>query len=243
MNNELRTARIASIAFRMAGTPTSPLALRALALIDGERVSSVPGIVGLYEQSAASVRADRELSDEGKAARMRSAAASRLANVSTAARELVELEGEHRSKKNRAMHDAVPPAADAGQVLIDLALAAQIKEAKPVTFTLERASERVRQALSRTPIELSGITSEQQARVVGSLVSPTLAVELGEEEAALKSVRNVVQTSIEELQSVARFEPAELVKRFGADWRLPGVIDSLMRRLHAENVASEAAEA
>ncbi len=241
--NSLKTHRIASIAARMVGTVSSPLALRALALIDGERVSSAPSIIGSFEQSAAATNADKDLSEQGKATRVRSAAESRLVSLSSTAKEFVALQNEHGHKQAKAMRDAVPPATDTGQVLIDLAIAAQVKADRPLMFTIERSSERVRQALARTPPELSGITAEQQSRVVGSLVSPALAAELGEEAAALEGVRSVIQSGIDELQAVARCEPKELVARFGTDWKLPGIVDSLMRRLDAENAVSEAATA
>ncbi|MBS0495963.1 MAG: hypothetical protein JSS31_18910 [Proteobacteria bacterium] len=241
MQTTLKTARLASMARMMAGNPTSPLALRALAMIDPERVSSAPGIVGLFERSAAQAHGDKDLSDSGKAARVRSAADSRLMGLSTTAKELVALEKEHRQKQGEAMRRAAPPAADAAQAVIDVALAQQIREAKPISFVLENSSERVRQALARVPVELSGITSEQQARIVGTFVSPEMAVVLGEEQAALNGAREVIQDAISGLQGIAQVEPMELVKRFGTDWKLPGVVDSTMQRLHAQNEASEAA--
>lgn len=123
MQTTLKTARLASMARMMAGNPTSPLALRALAMIDPERVSSAPGIVGLFERSAAQAHGDKDLSDSGKAARVRSAADSRLMGLSTTAKELVALEKEHRQKQGEAMRRAAPPAADAAQAVIDVALA------------------------------------------------------------------------------------------------------------------------
>lgn len=238
MTFESKTARMAMVVRNMSGTPTSPLAQRALALVDAEHLSSAPGIVGLYHRDAAAFRGNRELSEEGKSARVRAAADSRLGGVARVARDFAEIEKEHKAKQAAVLARAAPPAADSSQTLIDLALAAQVLARAPVlTFKLEGASERVRQALVRTPIELSGITPEQHARLIGTFVSPEAAAELGEEADALANGRTVVQAAINELQAVAQLDAKALVKSFGTDWQLPGVLDGLMHRPHAQQAA------
>ena len=143
MNTPLKTSRMAMVMGHMHGTaPTSPLALRALALIDPERVSSVPGIVRLYEGTAQAARADKELSEHGQQERARAAADSRLGGLASVAKELAKLQAEHASKRKTATASAVPPAADASETLIDLALAQMVKADNPIAFVLERADVR-----------------------------------------------------------------------------------------------------
>lgn len=238
MQPTLKTPSIAAAARRMAGNPTSPLALRALALIDPERVSSATGIVGAFEQRASEISGDRNLSDTGKQSNLRAAADARLMGLSGTARQFVDAEKEFNQKRADAMRRAVPPAEDASTTLIDLALAAQVKADRPLTFALENGSARMRQALARVPTELSGVTLEQHARIVGSLIAPELAVVLGQEQAALTAARDVIQVALNELQGVAECAPAELVERFGSDWKLPGVAASTAQLLAAENDAS-----
>ena len=80
-----------------------------------------------------------------------------------------------------------------------------------------------------------------QARVIGSLVSPLLAQELGEESAALDSAKSLLEYGIADLQAVARWSPAELVKHFGTELKLPGVLDATLHRLMDAETAPEGA--
>ncbi|MEJ3960720.1 hypothetical protein WGP40_10360 [Brachymonas sp. G13] len=239
------TARIADITKFMVkasglSNTTSQRAQRALALIDGERVSSITGIMQAHGQRIDAIHADRELSSEGKAARGRTAAASVFGNVASVAREIAALDAEYRAEMQKAI---VIPEASVNDTLIDLALAASVKAANPTPTALTMASERTRQALARIPVELSGLTPEVQARVVGSLISPADAVRFGEEAEAIDTARQVAQAAIDELQPIAQWTPAEMVKHVGHDtgYRLPGVVQSLADKL-AANQAADATE-
>lgn len=231
-----KTSRLASISTMMlsgqAGS-TNKRVLQAMAWLDGERITSVPGILGAYRAKAEAVHADRELSDEGKRARVRAAADSTLGNIATLAKKLVTLEQEHKID----VSTAVPiPKAEAADVILDLALVAHVKAAEPIPTALLNMSERVRLAVARTPPELAGIKGDLQSRVRGSLMSPDKAAQIGDEAEALGAARRVVQEAVNELASDARWEPREWVQQFGAHsgFKLPGVIDSLARRLAGE---------
>lgn len=103
-------------------------------------------------------------------------------------------------------------------------------------------SEFGRVAVARLPVELSGITPEVQARVVGSLVSPSLAAQFAEESAVLEAARTVVQGTIDDVAPLAGWGAGELVEAFGDDWKLPGLTASHATRLAAEQqTAAEAA--
>ena len=239
MTNQSHATRLAGIAKMRIGSPSAPLAQAAMQLADPERVSSAPGIVGLFERDAATIRSDRDLSDEGKTARLRNLAQSRLlGGLAATARDLTRLEREHAAKKADALRSAAPPA-DAATTLVDLALAAQVKAEPATAFTLERSSQRLREALARMPLELSGLSAEAHGRVLASLIPGDTAASLGEEAAALESARKVTQRSIDELQRDARADADALIRAFGTDWQLPGVIDSLAQRLHAGQQAQD----
>lgn len=240
----LKTARMAMMMDGMTRTAsTSQIALRALAMIDPERVSGIPGIVGAYEAAAAAARNDRELSEIGKQERARAAADSRLAGLATVGKELAQLQAEHAAKRQQATASAVRPAADASETLVDLALAALVKAENPVPGFLELADVRTRQAVARLPAVLSGLKPEEHARIVGSLVSPELALELGEEAAALGNAKSLLEYGIADLQADAHWEPGELVKRFGTELKLPGVHDAGVRlAMEAAKTAQQGVE-
>lgn len=60
---------------------------------------------------------------------------------------------------------------------------------------------------------------------------------------AIDTARRVTQAAIDELQPLAQWTPAELVKRIGHDsgFNLPGVVQSLADKL-AANQAADATE-
>lgn len=239
-----RIARIQGIMATVSGltNTAAPRARKALDLLDDTRVSSIPSMMAAFNQRAASIRADRELSDEGKSTRIRSAANSIFGNVASAAREIAELEQQHKAEMATAV---VIPEADAAATLIDLALAAHIRAENPTPTALTMASERTRQALARIPVELSGITPEVQTRVIGSLIPSADAARFIDEAAAIAAARDVAQAAIDELQPVAKWTPRELVQYIGADsgYRLPGVVQSLADRLSAEKAEEGAVKA
>ena len=238
-----RSTTIANVMTNVSGLSrsTSKRVQQTLALIDGERVSSITGMMAAFNQRAASIRADRELSDEGKSTRIRSAANSIFGNVASEARAIAELEQQHKAEMATAV---VIPEADAAATLIDLALAAHIRAENPTPTALTMASERTRQALARIPVELSGITPEVQTRVIGSLISPADAARFSEEAEAINIARRIAQSAIDELQPIAKWTPTELVKYVGHDtgYRLPGVLQSLADKVAAK-AATEAADA
>lgn len=217
----------------------NPRVTRALRAADASRVSSVPGIVQAFTEKRAAIVADKDLSDSGKQARIRAAAGNALANIGAGAKAIAALEREHAQARASAVRLEKP---DAAEMMLDLAIAAHIRETAPIPSVLERQSERVRVALARVPSELSGIKPEVQARVLGSLVDAETAAQLAEEVQALEIARQVTQAGIDDLASEAQLQPRELVQAFGTDWRLPGLVDSLTQRLAREIEAEQAEE-
>lgn len=212
-------------------TSTSMRVAQALAMLDQDRITSVPGLMKARDDRAGVVIGDRDLSDEGKRSRVKAIASSTLGNLASLAKKIVELEAEYQ--KDAAT--AVPlPEASPADVLIDLALASYVKQVNPIPTKLENMSERVRLAIARTPPELAGIEPAVQARVLGSLMSPDKAVQLGDEKQALQLARNVVQAAIHDLSADAQEAPREMVRMFGTDWKLPGVAESMAERLASE---------
>lgn len=211
----------------------SPRTAEALQVLDIERVSSAPALVAAYHDRAAEIRRDPMLSDAGKQSKIQGAATSTLGNIAAMARRIVEMETEHRAESG-----LVPlPEPTASDTLIDLALAAQIKADPPTGFALEHASERTRIAVARLPRELSGLSAELQVRAHASLTPASDAARIAAEATALDAARQVVQQAIGELQTDARWQPAELVKAFGNHWKLPGIVETLANRLAAADAA------
>lgn len=233
-----RAVRLAQIAARSIGSPTSDLARSALAAIDGERVSSATGVIADFTRTAEQINSDRDLSEHGKRERIRAAAASRLGNVARVAREVADLERKHTEAKRTAVQI---PKADAAETLVDLALAQHVRAAEPIPSKLVSMSERIRVAVARLPTELTGVSPETQAAVVGSLISPSLAAQFAEEAEVLGAARSVIQAAVDDLAPTADWKPTELVEAFGDDWRLPGLTASHATRLAAEQ-ASETAD-
>lgn len=218
---------------------TSDISRAALAAIDPERVSSAVGVVGEFGRTVEQINHDRDLSEHGKRDRIKAAASSRLANLARTAREVAELERKHSEARRTAVKLEKPDAAD---MLLDLELARHVRAAEPIPTKLVGMSERIRVAVARLPVELSGITPEVQARVVGSLVSPSLAAQFAEESAVLEAARTVVQGTIDDVAPLAGWGAGELVEAFGDDWKLPGLTASHATRLAAEQqTAAEAA--
>lgn len=240
-----KTIRISKISASLAAAEglsasTSPRVAEALQMLDGERVSSIPSILGAHQQRVLTVNSDAELSPVGKRARVNAAAASTLGNLARLARRIVALEAEHRNATENAVQI---PKADAAETLVDLELARHLRETSPIPSALLRASDRVRLAAARMPVELTGIKPEVQASVRGSLIDPSLAVTLGEEARALDAARRVVQSGINELAGDAAWSPREWVESFGKGWRLPGVGPSMAAQVSNEGSATATADA
>lgn len=219
----------------------SPRVAQALAWLDAEKITSAPGILAGFRQRADAIMADRDLSDSGKRDRVRAAADSTAGNIATLAKKLVALEQAH----NIDVSTAVPiPKADAADVILDLALVAHVKSAEPIPSKLLNMSERIRLAVARTPPELTGIAPDLQARVHGSLMSPDKAVQIGDEAQAIGAARSVVQHAINELAPDVKWEAREWVQQFGAHsgFKLPGIVDSLARKLAGEPALADGGE-
>jgi hypothetical protein len=229
-----RAVRLAGIAKQRLGqTSTSGVVAKALAQIDSERVSSLPSIVESFAKQVENISSDRDLSESGKRSRIEAAASSRLGSIAGAAREIAALEREHATAKSSAVQLG---RADAADMLLDLKLAEFVQSRNPIPTVLVQMSERIRVAVARLPAELSGITPEVQARVVGSLISNEMAARFEEEAEVLSAARAVVQAGIDELATAAGWSPRELVQHFGTSWKLPGVSTA-----GAENVAARLA--
>lgn len=232
-----KTIRLSKISASLAAAEglqrsTSPRVAEVLQMLDAERVSGIPGVLGAHQQRVSTVNSDAELSPVGKRARVNAAADSTLGNLARLARRIVALEAEHRNATENAVQ--IPPA-DAAETLVDLALAQHLREARPIPTALLNASERVRLAAARLPIELSALKPEVHAAVRGSLIDPKLAVELGEESKALDFARQVTQSAIDELAPDAGWSPRQWVETFGGQgWRLPGVAPTMAERLAGE---------
>lgn len=204
---------------------------QALALLDSERITSIPGLVGLYERDTDGVRADVNLSDVGKQERYRSMATSRLENLTTAAKTVVELEAGYRTDEAQALQ--LPPWSETDRLEIDIALAALVREqtAREATDAKARSfiaglpregSERMRRAVARLPVELSGLTREQHDKVRHSLVPATTAARLDAESKAIFAAAEATQAAITYLSSQAKAEHRVLVGLFGNRWKLTG---------------------
>jgi hypothetical protein len=231
-------SRAAMGLMRSAGTSSgSPIVAQALKILDDESAGSIPWIMRALDGKRQAVMNDQNLSDIGKQQQLRGIANGLLGNVATVAKRVVQMEREHREARAKA----VPlPKADAADVLLDLALVQYVKEAKPIPSKLVAMSERVRLAVARTPVELSGITPEVQAQVHGSLMDPHLALQFAEEAQALNLAREVVQVSIKEVVPESEWQARELVESFGTDWQVPGIAASKAERMVAggpENAA------
>lgn len=229
----IRTARAAAILTKRLAPSSSPRVAEAIQALDPERVSGVPGIVAAFEARAEQIRRDRELSAEGQRARIKAAAGTALGNIAGIAQRIAAMEVEHRADSGNV---PLPPL-DATIVMVDLALAAQIKADQATSFALEYASERVRLAAARMPRELTGLTPEQQARAHASLMPADVAARIGDEAVALDAARTVVQAAIDELALTAGLEARELVQLFSNAWRLPGVATTMAGRLASEATA------
>lgn len=204
---------------------------RALALLDSERITSVPGLLGLYERDTGGVRADVTLSDVGKQERFRSMAASRLQNLTEAAKTVEELEGQYLTDEAQALQ--LRPWSETDRVEVDIALASLVREQQARTATDERArsfisglhrngSEQMRRAVARLPLELSGLSREVHDKVRHSLVPATTAARLDAESKAIFAAREAVQSAIEYLSGEAKSEHRQLVGLFGNRWKLNG---------------------
>jgi hypothetical protein len=203
----------------------------ALALLDPERVTSIPGIVGLYERDISGVRADVTLSDVGKQGRYQSMAASRLQNLTAAAKTVVELEAQYLTEEANAVQ--LPPWSETDRVEVDIALAALVREqeARSATDTKARefinslhrnASEQMRRAVARLPVELSGLSREQHGKVRHSLVPPSVSARLDAESKVIYAAREATQAAISYLGCQAKAEQRVLVGYFGNNWKLSG---------------------
>ena len=213
------------------GAAASTTVAAALKLIDDDRVGGIISIATGHAEKAKAINSDNELSDLGKRERVKAAARSDIVNAASVAKKLTDLEAQHRQAKS----EAVPlPKPDAAEVLMDLALLAHVKATNPTATALTMMSERIRLAVARSPVELSGVKPEAQARVHGSLISPEVATRLEEEAEALSIAREMVQSAIDELAPSAGLSPLEAVTLFGTKWHLPGVTDSMAQRLAAE---------
>ncbi len=202
----------------------APHTSKAFNIIDPERVSSATGIYGAFSQRRDAVLADKELSPVGQKARISSLAESTFGNIAKLARDIAEMEAAHKAAVNTAV---VIPKADASDTLIDLALAAKVMADDKVPTILENtASERVKHALVRIPVELSGITPETQTRIRGSLISSEKAAEFGEAAEALSAARSAVQSVINEVSSQFDATPREKAAMVGPGWKVPGFIDT-----------------
>lgn len=212
---------------------SGPTVSRLLGFLDEERASSAPGIMRLFLETADAARSDDKLSALGQREKVQSAARSRLGNVGAIAKEISKLEHEHEAAQKKAVQI---PEADAAQMLLDLEIAKHVRGLDLVPTQMERLPERLRVALVRLPAELTGITVDTQARIAGSLVSPDVAVQLGEEAEALQYARRVVQLAINELGAHAGVLSArEALQTFGPGWEVPGVLASRVNALAADS--------
>jgi multidrug efflux pump subunit AcrA (membrane-fusion protein) len=214
----------------------------AMSALDPERVSSVPGILKFHGTRVTSFRADRELSDEGKRKRIQTSAESALGNLAGVAKEVAKLRAEHGI--DRALALKIPRAADAPEMLLDLEYARMQRE-KPVAPTMLEinASERMRLALARLPTDITGLDAKAQTRLAASLVAPDRAAQFADEVEAIDGAAQAVQAAIDALAGEAQLEAREMVRLFGTEWRLPGVIDTMARRLDGEIKTEQAAAA
>ena len=237
MSFETRQIAIRAMASGLAEA-TAPRATTALAWLDGERYGrAIPNFVRGFAVKAEAIKADKLLSGEGQRQAIGQAAQAALSNIAGIARDLTQLEIE--LARDRA--NAAPlPKADAADAVVDVALAALLREQKPTASALMLAGERVRIAAARLPEELTGLTPETKAQIHGSLISPELAQRLSEETGALALARQGVQSAIDELAPQSGLTPRELVGVLGANFRLPGVPGTVATRIAAggaENVA------
>lgn len=208
-------------------------------IADPERISSAVGIVNAYLQAAQEVNNDATLSDHGKTERRRELAKNRLYQLKPLAERVTSLEAQHK----RALTDMVQvKPADAAEAIIDIELAKAYREQAPIPTVLERWSERARQALVRLPTELTGMDDALRERIALTLADTTKAASAADDGEALRIARRAVQQAILTLQETAQATAGELVHWFGQGWKLPGVIDALVRlRMEAAKTPAQVA--
>lgn len=222
---------------------------RGLALIDRERVSSVPGILGIYERDKGPIRADVKLSAIGQQERIQEIATSRLASIATVAKAVVELEQEYLAEERQQM--ALPEWSQQDPVEVDLALVALVASQKArastdsdarnfmVDLVLGKSTRRVRLAVARLPFELSGITEEEHTRIRHSLISAAHAARLDGESQIIGAARRITQSAIDYLTTEAQPSHSELVNLFGNSWKLAGTTspEERMARIRSDLMA------
>jgi len=201
----------------------SEITARAYALVNPESVGSATGILSLLERDAAAVRRDKELSDAGKANRIGALAKSRLENLAPLARKVIELETEYRAGETEALR---LPEASPSETLIDLALAAHVREVDEGAVRIRLlADDRTKLALSRVPAALSGLNPDEQTKIRHSLLPATVAQRLDAESHAVSAARGTVQQAIDALTGHAPdIAHRELVGLFGDGWKLRGAV-------------------
>lgn len=209
--------------------------LEAFQQVDDERMSSATGVLKRFLAKVDEVEADKELSQVGKTARIKEAAASALSNLQKPASIVTRLENEARKRAEMAV---VIPKPDMNDTLIDLALAAQVKAEGKAPSLLEHGSERMRIALARMPEELSGLKPADRARMRGSLIDPHLAQELGQTTAAIESARETVQRAIDIVAPRLDMRPSDKAAMVGTGWRIPG-LSATVAALHAQEGVSD----
>jgi hypothetical protein len=166
----------------------------AFSLIDPERVSSATGILNALRATEARLAADTELSDHGKQVRLESAASSAFHNLGRLAKDVRALEAKYEA--DTAASISIPKA-DVNDTLFDIELARQARSEGKIPTLLEMSSERMRLALVRAPVELSGIAPEIRERLRGSFVDHDTALQLEERSKAIAAARVGVQRAIE----------------------------------------------
>jgi hypothetical protein len=236
MNTESKAQRLARISriFARDNKSGSALVAEVLKAIDAERISSAVSILGAHAAKSEAIRADRELSDEGKKARIKSSADSHLGNVGVVAKKIAALEAQHKSATSKSV--PLPRPTDPWEIQCDFEIARHIKDKglTPYQLTSVGAGEidaRIREAIARVPAALSGLSPEKQALIRGSLIDPTMAVQFSEEEAALRAAREVIQAALYELAPEAEWSAREWVEHVGPAWNLPGVAQSQADRM------------
>ena len=182
------------VAFWPAGVPTDSPHTRAIfGLIDPSRISSATSILNGFHAARDNASGDKNLSAQGIRERVGKAALNALANIAPRAADVRRQRAEYEAL---ARQSVVIPKADMADTLFDIELVRQVKAEGKIPSILDMSSERLKLAIVRAPVELSGVSSDVRERLRGSFVSPDLALDLQQRSAAIEAAHEGVQNAI-----------------------------------------------
>lgn len=229
-------------------------------LIDINWVTSAPSILRDLNDKVSAIRADVKLSELGKREAILQAGRAALNRLKAKTAKVDRLQEELVEGMQSAIQT---PTASMNDTMIDLAMAAYLREqvtawkngefAGPTAIAdrLQDMSERARLAVIRVPAELSGIDTHIQDVVRSTFMDPAIAKHMEDTSYAIGVARDVVQTTLQEMVTLAQIPANEVREAIGTGWDSSGVSPirrpadlSLMpsRKVDAKAVTTQGAE-